>query len=311
MFQSPLDSTSREEVFLVQDIEAQDLDTRTLELTQDVGDLKLTVTVSRFTPRDTDKTALAWTDEQGQEHSFEMAPYCLNNVKQDVLNMRNYAFEARGPYIDSILANANDITRKFVAAAQQYISTKKNTLLEQAIELWTTTRLTERVWRICGNETLGMDPISDKTCPDFGIIPVTPIMDTQLDQIVIREILLPLRNRILYKLDGRLKEPKRDEWFENFLIIFILLSSIEACSVHGEKFAKEFGLRRRYADMEEFNSYFHSCRILLAHFHIALNGSTPLTIDWLSPKADKLAVLTLEQKRFLEAAKPMIAEEGM
>jgi hypothetical protein len=67
-------------------------------------------------------------------------------------------------------------------------------------------------------------------------------MDTQLDQIVIRQILVPLRHSILTKLDKRLQEPKRGQWFENLLILFILLSSIEACSVHGEKFAKDFGV---------------------------------------------------------------------
>jgi hypothetical protein len=127
MFDSPFDSTSRKEVFLVQDIEAPDLDTRTLNLTQDVGGLKLTVTVSKFTPRKTDKTALNWTDQQGHERSFEMPPFCLNDVKQDVNSMRTYAFQARKPFVEGVLANANNLTRKFVAAAQQYISTKKVT----------------------------------------------------------------------------------------------------------------------------------------------------------------------------------------
>jgi hypothetical protein len=69
--------------------------------------------------------------------------------------------------------------------------------------------------------------------------------------------------------------------------------------------------QRRYTDEKEFDGYFHGCQTLLAHFHTALNGSTPLNIDWRSPKANELADLTQEQKDFLEDIKPMIAEEGM
>jgi hypothetical protein len=68
-------------------------------------------------------------------------------------------------------------------------------------------------------------------------------MDTQLDQIANHSILRPLQHMVLSALQKRMQTPQQDQWLENFLAVFILLSSIEASSRHGEKFALDFGIR--------------------------------------------------------------------
>ena len=53
--------------------------------------------------------------------------------------------------------------------------------MRKAIELFAANRIIERDWRICGDETLSMEVVQEEDNPWFGKIPITPIMDTQLD----------------------------------------------------------------------------------------------------------------------------------
>lgn len=61
------------------------------------------------------------------------------------------------------------------------------------MQLWAASRFIEEEWYISGGDTLDIQPIPDREHANFDRIPVTPIMDYQLDQVVIRGILNPLR----------------------------------------------------------------------------------------------------------------------
>ena len=115
--------------------------------------------------------------------------------------------------------------------------------MQTAICIWSTTRFIERTWRICGTETLGMEPISDKTNPWNGIIPVTPIMDQQMDQIVIREILIPWRDALLRQLNQKIfdYEKRKENWSRIYLTMFILLNNTEVQLAHLLQFARRYG----------------------------------------------------------------------
>lgn len=75
------------------------------------------------------------------------------------------------------------------------------------------------------------------------MIPVTPIMDTQLDQIVIRGILLPLSGTLLRQLQNMIENHNWPEtWFEIYLTSFILMTTAESVAIHGKTFARRYGL---------------------------------------------------------------------
>jgi hypothetical protein len=63
-------------------------------------------------------------------------------------------------------------------------------------------------------------------------MPIPPIMDTQLDQIVIQRILTPLRAKILKKFEQLITPAKREAWFEVYLSAFVLLNHIERLARH-------------------------------------------------------------------------------
>ena len=121
-------------------------------------------------------------------------------------------------------------------------------MVQTALSIWSTTRLIKRTWRICSAETLGMQAVCDRNNPWNGIIPVTPIMDQQLlDQIIIREILIPWRGSLLRELDRKIydHEKARENWFEVYLTIFILSNSTEVQLAHSLQFARRFGFSVR------------------------------------------------------------------
>lgn len=94
---------------------------------------------------------------------------------------------------------------------------------------------------MCGEDTLGVQRIEDPNNPWVGTIPIPPMIDTQLDQIVIQDILIPLREKILQALQAKIQNHRPDTWFEVYSTIFILLNSIEASQAHSNRFCRRFG----------------------------------------------------------------------
>lgn len=115
-------------------------------------------------------------------------------------------------------------------------------MVRRALSLWSASRMIEKTWRICGEDKLGLEASTDPANPWNGIIPVTPIMDTQLDQIVIKDFLVPLRASLLQELQEKISGYKRENWFSIFLTIFILLSNTEYILAHSRRFAKRYGM---------------------------------------------------------------------
>ena len=214
-------------------------------------------------------------------------------------------------------------------------------MVQRTLELWATCRVIERSWVMCGEDTLGVERIEDPTSPWRGTIPITPTMDTQLDQIVIQSILVPLQQRILRELQAKIQVHKPEAWFEIYLTIFTLLSSIEVGSAHSNRFAKRYGCpvciskrlsffqlirmpparrvyllmltsysQNRFSDMKLVEGWFHTSNVLLSRFHFVCNGSTPLHIDWGIPGTARFAKLESEQVKFMEDTKVKIKENG-
>jgi hypothetical protein len=186
--------------------------------------------------------------------------------------------------------------------------------------------LTEGPWRIWGEETLGMTIIDDPRSPFCGNIPIPPVMDTQLDQVVIQDILGPLRQQVLKLLNERISKKSRKDWFEIYATIFILLNNVEIATAHDHDFANRYGhcvspftsskLCRvgthishltqtpgrgsRFEDYRLVEGCFHSAQALIAHFRDAIYGQIPFTMDWASSDLSSLADVNAEEARYLQ-----------
>lgn len=73
---------------------------------------------------------------------------------------------------------------------------------------------------------VGLEPTNEPGHPYNGFIPVTPIMDTQLDDLIIRDLITPLTQRFLKRLKDKIDEQKRENWMEIYFAMFIMMSNI-------------------------------------------------------------------------------------
>lgn len=155
----------------------------------------------------------------------------------------------------------------------------------------------------CGGAQIGLEVTNEPGHPYHGFIPVTPIMDTQLDDLVIRDLLTPLTERLLKRLNEKIFEQKRENWMEIYFAMFIIMSNIGWILKDMVTMTTWKGLKVRtnpvlapfssplFAKRELMyvriqsgsrggtltQAYMHACRTLLAHFHFACAGSTPIS----------------------------------
>lgn len=269
-------------------------DCKRLRLTQDYGS-ELIIEVAQFVPQPGDKTAHTWHGKP-----VELPPYCIVGIQQASHKMLDYIRDSRSSILLKLLSNSNDITREVLLQADRFQRLSQNMLVQQALCLLTATRIIERDWHISGSETLGIPAILDAHQPSGSPkIPITPVMDGQLDQLVTKSYLLPLRDTFLANLQKTTYAGRKEDWFSIFLATFIYLTHIECLLQHSRRNARRYGLKRRYNDINLAEKYFESSRIALAHFHCIANAATPLHLDWTQNGVAAGAKLDSEQTAFV------------
>jgi hypothetical protein len=189
-----------------------------------------------------------------------MPPYCIANIEKAKASMIDYIRRSSGDYLTSLLDGSSKLlvdTFKIAARcdvslpvaapmSKAWLIMRKMTerpLVRKALAIWVATRLTERTWTLCGEETLGVNPCRNNSDPWEGQVPVTPIMDQQLDQVVIREILIPSASAFLNKLKEKVynEADRKATAFEIYLTFFVLLSNAEMQIAHSRRFAQRYG----------------------------------------------------------------------
>lgn len=90
-----------------------------------------------------------------------------------------------------------------------------------------------------------MQPDSDPKSPYYRKVPVTPVMDFQIDNITICRILLPLKKQILQELQKKVLENRPKDFMEIFLTMYILLHNIELTIAHDRWFAQRWNIKVR------------------------------------------------------------------
>ena len=106
-------------------------------------------------------------------------------------------------------------------------------------------RFIEDPWHLRDPELLSMAPDPDPSSP-FHRVPLTPIMDLQLDNLVIHNFLQPILKRITKRLDTlrqRVKTHGRQDWLETQLGFFILMNSLELAIAHDIDWACKRGVK--------------------------------------------------------------------
>ena len=115
-------------------------------------------------------------------------------------------------------------------------------LIRNALQFWAATRLIERPWVICNDNPLDLKPCDQPDNPWPDQIPVTPVMDTQLDELAIAGVLKPLRSKILCELSRMVYSGDRKYWTEIYFTTIILLCNFENMIADLLDYAERHGL---------------------------------------------------------------------
>ncbi|KAI9775593.1 MAG: hypothetical protein M1839_000994 [Geoglossum umbratile] len=236
----PRNWTRREDVYALKDNKALLARPRQIQLTQDMG-VELTVSVATFTPEPDDKTAYEWEDSRGV-HTMEMPHFFIVQYGEAMDNMMKYVEDSRQHYLDNLLDSSDKILWDTFQMAIDMGHMGNSPMLKGALSLWSAGRIIERFWRICSDDDLGIGVILDPTNPWSDTIPIPPIMDTQLDQLVIQGYLIPLKDQLLQELQAKINKKSKEDWFEIYLTVFVLLSNTEQMLAHTRRRAKCYGM---------------------------------------------------------------------
>ncbi|KAK4660338.1 hypothetical protein QC762_118060 [Podospora pseudocomata] len=257
--------------------------TRVFKLTQGFGegmDNALRLRVSRFKPGPGDRTAYFWTDKKtGLLRSMEMPPYFISDMDAAKASVVEFLRNARSVYIDTLLGDASPITRKTFESALRFSAFGQSKLVSLALDTWVAARFIESHWRVFeGGEEIGAHPTAEAGHPYDGFIPVTPIMDTQLDNLVIADLLAPMREELLKRLKAKIDEKKRSNWLEIYLTLFVMMSNTGWIIKDMIAMTTWKGLKMGNRGGQLTRGYIHASKSLLSCFHYACSGSFPLTI---------------------------------
>lgn len=271
---------------------------RTIQLSQGIDGIVLDVPVVQYRMESEDKTWYVWKDSRQKQCFMNMPPYYIcdmESTREDLLAKMEK--DTAGEYVLSLLRKDDDIVREAFCEAHRL--RQRSPLLSDALNIWCGTRFTELTWTICGEDKLECTPPTETDNPWHGTVPVTPIMDTQLDEIAINAFLKPYDGQFLRELQRKMTNPDTTDWYEVLLALFIILHNFQRMFIDVIEYTTRHGMEesksRGGTSLSERNV--HACKSLLAYFHYAYLGSRRFFS--VLKKSEEMESMPEEQQRFL------------
>ena len=132
-------------------------------------------------------------------------------------------------YLDKLLPVSSDPGSRLARMTfQQALNRASDSgLVELTMHFWVAGRLIEDAWSIRGGETLGMALDVLPESPFSQRIPVAPMMDFQIDNIVIYDYLVGTLHDIRKAMKEKIMPRKKEDWFDLYLATFIILHHVD------------------------------------------------------------------------------------
>ncbi|KAK3491888.1 hypothetical protein B0T13DRAFT_450675 [Neurospora crassa] len=290
----------RETVFRLTDFSKPDGGVIRLELTQNIGKHHLVVYAAQFDPLPGDKLSYTLTDRRtGQKHNIPMPHFCLTKYEKVCEHIGEYFSSSKQDYLQMLKGNGG-LTWDIVSMAIEYAKTKECSLVDMALNLWVICRMIEDPWELLENNKLGISRVNLPGTKFHGKIPIPPMMDTQLDQVIIQFVLNNLRGKLIRLFERNISPAKPETWFETFLASFIMLTHIERLAAHSVRHAETHTMPTKYSNTKFLEQAFYTAKIILSRFHYACNGSVPLGLDWKDSQVSSMAKLGPKEVEFMQ-----------
>ncbi len=85
--------------------------------------------------------------------------------------------------------------------------------------------------------------LKDPSYPLFGKIPIPPVMGSQLELVLTLEVLRPMRELVLSRLQNIMATNKLKSWFSIYLSCFVLLHSSSLATAYHYKYSRKHGVK--------------------------------------------------------------------
>jgi hypothetical protein len=277
-----------------------------VQLSQGHSNSTLNLRVQKFEPAESDKTNYLWFDDNVR-YVYECPHYAIADRDHATDQIRRFIDSNLEEYIDNLLPATDDPSATFVRMAFHHARdrARKSSLIELTLRFWVAGRLIEDPWSIQGRETLGMKRDPWPMSPYSQRIPVTPIMDFQIDNIVIYDYLMDMLGRIRKAMKERIM-PIKEDWFDIHLATFILLHHVDLTMKHDVDFAISRNLQKRFSNRHLIEMITTGANALLS-FHQHEKGHFPLSAPRWSD-VERSHSFNESQKSYLLEARRLIQQ---
>ncbi|SPN98752.1 uncharacterized protein DNG_01795 [Cephalotrichum gorgonifer] len=297
--------------------------TRTIQLSLGVCSRPITVVVRKFRPAPGDITWRYWRDGNITKRT-DLAPYALANIRQSAKDLTTYFNENAVTAVSAISKDnrVSEVIREtYLRAVQHYESLRVPELddsnqklewhfLKDVFRLWLAVRHTAGSSYICGDDKLDMEPKSDdKSYPLWGRVSTPRMVVAQIDSIIAKHFIPPLRRKVLNSLDLLIKANKTQDWFTIYVAIFLLLHNVSTISADRRRHGKANGATKGYS-LPGFVEDLHlSANITLAFWHYYRTDEDPLEVDCIDRHRSRLVDLGAEQFSFVKKSCMVMREK--
>ncbi|GLI74456.1 hypothetical protein PoHVEF18_002698 [Penicillium ochrochloron] len=201
--------------------------------------------------------------------------YLLDHDADDVPSKLELYIKKTAPFFFE--REKSNFMKSTLQLASELGQSKKDTLLERAVELWVATHIlvdNELTWKTFCNPTLPPASMHSLSQPsDEGRLPIEEASDPESYALLCSQLraatekrAMQLSKSVINDLERRLLQRQKSGWFETFLVAVVLLNCVErTCwlfrSWDNETFAQRWPLEKRppyfYSQSERFSDILH------------------------------------------------------
>ena len=178
--------------------------------------------------------------------------------------------------------------------------------IKTALHLSILSRLASKSFNIYGPETLGIRQEMDPECPYYGRRPMPPLLDAQLDHMLMDKM-EQLKRSVLSELRRMIAGHGRKRWFKIYLIMSVLLFNLEcvyqnqcrqihryqehvSCTLADSDVPTHQCLKQSHKQATMLESWEEAAKNLTLHFQAVCRGNIPLNKEWTKDDQDAAEV---------------------
>jgi len=280
---------------------------RVLQLSQGFTKDTLNLHVQEFDPQQDDRLSYTWF-ENGSPREYRCPAFAISDADYAKQAISRFIDSSVKSYVEHLFPPTDELGPAFLRTVFQHAleRAKESGLITLALRFWVACRFIEYPWNIVGKETLGMIRDPRPESPYARRIPVTPIMDFQIDNIVIYEQLRNLLKKIRTIMRNKIMPMKKEDWFDVHLATFILLEHADRTMAHDREFARDHNLPAKYSNRPLIEMVTFGANSLLEYHHHEKSHYPLSAASW--HEVEKSYPFSEDQKAYLIKARDMIRQ---